>query len=327
MGSSASQKARVASEKGRADTHRLVPINRTELARLNDHSVYLISEKGCARNTVIAYQRDITRFLQALAEKKRTSLNADDKFVAEFLANSPGAPSTQARRQASLTGFYKFLVREGVVKSSPMDNILPVKRIKKLPHHLSISQVEALIEAASSSGSLGSVRDVAIIEVLYGCGLRVSELVGLNIGDIDLGEGLLRCFGKGGKERLVPIGGPAIAAVETYQRTLRRDLRRKMPGITDPEPLFLNLRGRRISRQGVFKILKRTALSCGIRDVHPHILRHSFATHLLEGGADLRSVQEMLGHVSISTTQIYTHVTRDHLKKVFEEHHPRYRVL
>jgi integrase/recombinase XerD len=242
--------------------------------------------------------------------------------LVEFLAGLRGgglAPRSVARTLHALRGLYRFAVREGRLLADPMENLKAPRVFKALPRYLSAAQVEALLAAPNVDDPLG-VRDRALLEVLYATGLRVSELTGLRASDVDLDVGLLTCFGKGGKERLVPLGQVARRWVQRYLSEVRPLLTKGRPA----ETLFVSQRGGRLSRMGVWGLVRRHALAAGVeRVLTPHVLRHSFATHLLERGADLRSLQAMLGHADISTTQIYTHVTRERLRKVYDEFHPR----
>jgi integrase/recombinase XerD len=216
-------------------------------------------------------------------------------------------------------GLYRFAVREGRLADDPMDNLRAPKAFKALPRHLATAQVDALLAAPDTRQPLG-IRDRAILEVLYATGLRVSELIALKAADIDFQVGVLRAFGKGRKERLVPLGAPARRWVARYQRDVRPGLARGAGAIE----LFLSQRGGCLTRMGVWGIVRRHAVAAGVtRGLTPHVLRHSFATHLLERGADLRSLQAMLGHADISTTQIYTHVTRERLRRIYDQFHPR----
>jgi integrase/recombinase XerD len=284
---------------------------------------YVRVEKGLADNTVAAYGRDLAK-LAAFAEAHSLgtrSIRRDD--VVEFLGSlyKHGLDSRSvARHLVTLRNFFRFTLTEGWMKTDPTLNLESPKIWKSLPGCLSIEEVDRLLAQPDTSKSLG-LRDKALLELLYSTGLRVSELVSVRLGDVDMHSGCLRCVGKGNKERLVPVGKQAIAAVENYLRDARpRLLRRQTPA----GYLFLNARGGKLSRVGFWKVLKQYGRKAGLgRKLSPHKLRHSFATHLLERGADLRSVQLMLGHADISTTQIYTHVVQERLKHVYKAHHPR----
>lgn len=224
-----------------------------------------------------------------------------------------------ARSVHAVRGLFRFAVREGRLEADPMENLKAPRAFKALPRFLSAAQVEALLSAPDVATPLG-VRDRAILEVLYATGLRVSELIGLRAADVDLRMGLVTCFGKGRKERLVPVGQEAQRWVRRYLE----DVRGRMARGREAPVLFLSNRGGRLSRMGLWGIVRRHAVTAGVQSVlTPHVLRHSFATHLLERGADLRALQAMLGHADISTTQIYTHVTRERLRKVYDLYHPR----
>lgn len=290
---------------------------------VRDYLDHLSFERGMSPNTVIAYRRDLTAFAGAMqARGKSVRECGRDDLDAYFMgAGAAGAPASVARRTAAVRGLYRFLLREGQIQADPTGLVRRPKLGLPLPKVLSIEEVEAVLEAARAERGHGR-RDMAMLELLYGCGLRVSELIGLCVTDVDLEAGLVRCIGKGDKERVVPIGDPAAAAVRAYVDTERRQLLRAHRR----DELFLNAAGRSLTRQGVDHILRRLARAAGIsRPVSAHIFRHSFATHLVRAGADLRSVQEMLGHATIATTQVYTHMNAEHLREVFLETHPRAR--
>jgi integrase/recombinase XerD len=284
---------------------------------------HLRVERGLARNSLEAYGRDVARLRAFAAGKRRDVLALTQADLVEFLAGLRGeglAPRSVARTLHALRGLYRFAVREGRLETDPMENLKAPRVFKALPRYLSARQVDALLAAPDVGEPLG-VRDRALLEVLYATGLRVSELSGLRASEVDLEVGLLSCVGKGGKERLVPLGREARRWVERYLAEVRPALTR---GRSAAETLFVSQRGGRLSRMGVWGIVRRHALAAGVeRVLTPHVLRHSFATHLLERGADLRSLQAMLGHADISTTQIYTHVTRERLRKVYDAYHPR----
>jgi integrase/recombinase XerD len=284
---------------------------------------YLQVEKGLAANTVAAYRRDLSHFLEAIEAQGINRWSAVDRraLLGYFIAlkRSGLAISTVRRKMVSVRSLFRFLILEGRVRNDPTETIESPKGLKHLPETLTPTEVEALIGAPDFDTPLGQ-RDRALLEVLYATGLRVSELVSLKVSDINLEVGYLITLGKGSKERLVPLGETAQSWIRDYMPRGRPSLLRSHRS----DILFPNRFGTPMSRQGFFKIVKKYARRAGIRkDISPHTLRHSFATHLLENGADLRSVQMMLGHADISTTQIYTHVTRERLKKVFEKHHPR----
>jgi integrase/recombinase XerD len=289
---------------------------------------YARVERGLSQNTIDAYRRDLSKFV-AFAKKTKLPLKdtkRDD--VVDFLAGlyRSGLDSRSvARHLVSLRNLFRFLVIDEIIVDDPTINLESPKIRQSLPSYLSVEEVDRLLKMPDTRTVRG-LRDKALLDVLYSTGLRVSEVVGLKIGDIDFQAGCIRCTGKGSKERLVPVGRKAIESVETYIRESRPLLlksRRNAPW-TDSMQVFLNHRGRGIGRIGIWKILAVYGRATGLRKkLTPHKLRHSFATHLLEGGADLRSVQLMLGHADISTTQIYTHVMEDRLKSVYKAHHPR----
>jgi integrase/recombinase XerD len=280
-------------------------------------------EKGLAENTVAAYGRDLAKFAFFAASRKLplSRIRRDD--VVEFLGSlyKQGLDSRSvARHLVTVRNFFRYALSEKRVKEDPTLNLESPKIWKVLPSFLSVDEVDRLLAQPDASTPLG-LRDKALLELLYGTGLRVSELVSIRAADLDLHSGCLRCIGKGSKERLVPVGKQAIAAVTAYLRDARPILLR---GREAAPTLFLNARGKKLSRVGFWKILKQYGARAGLRKkLSPHKLRHSFATHLLERGADLRSVQMMLGHADISTTQIYTHVIQERLKQVYKAHHPR----
>ena len=284
---------------------------------------YVRYERGMSVNTVAAYGRDLGRYAAFLAARGGRPATAQEADLQAYFAarGGDGAPASVARRTASIRAFYAYLVREDARPDDPAARLRTPKQPQDLPRVLSVEEVERLFAAIVPAGPLGQ-RDLAALELLYGCGLRASELVGLREGDVDVEGGLLRCTGKGDKERVVPMGAPAAAALRRYLRDGRRELAR---GRRRPE-LFLNARGGPLTRQGLAYILRKILQRADmLGQASAHTFRHSFATHLLAGGADLRSVQEMLGHANVATTQLYTHVTVEHLREVFLETHPRAR--
>jgi len=284
---------------------------------------YIRYERGLSQNTVIAYGRDLAAFAEFLHGRGATPGGATTADVRAWFAGSggDGAASSVARRTAAVRAYYAYLVRENVREDDPAALLRTPKRPQDLPRVLSVEEVEAILASVVPAGPLGQ-RDLAALELLYGCGLRVSELLGLRDGDVDVEGGLVRCIGKGDKERVVPMGSAAAAAVTRYVADGRRALLR---GRRRPE-LILNARGAPLTRQGFDYILRRVLGRADMLGAaSAHTFRHSFATHLLAAGADLRSVQEMLGHANVATTQLYTHVTIDHLREVFLETHPRAR--
>jgi integrase/recombinase XerD len=293
--------------------------------QLKDFIHFLIVEKRLAKNTVVSYERDLKGYIQYLQKVEQiSSLNDVTRFhivhYLDFLKTQNKSSKTIARQVASIRSFHQFLLREKVTEQDPTFHIETPKTERTLPKVLNIQEVESLLEAPDVQTPIG-IRDKAMLELLYATGLRVSELISLNMDDIHLTMGFVRCIGKRNKERIIPIGRVATEALERYLQKGRPQLVSRKETTS---ALFLNHHGRRLTRQGFWKILKGLAKKANIeKDLTPHTLRHSFATHLLENGADLRAVQEMLGHADISTTQIYTHVTKMRLKDVYSQFHPR----
>lgn len=292
--------------------------------QVTEYLHYLTIERGLSANTKMSYKRDLKQYLDFLAEQNIHEWQAVDRYTIvaflEHLTNQKKASATITRMISSLRRFHQFLRQERFTDHDPMQHIDSPKKVQKLPQTLSLQEVEGLIATPDTTTPLG-IRDRAILEVMYATGLRVSELIGLKIGDIHLEMGLLQTLGKGDKERIVPLGDYAIHWVERYLSEVRPSLTKKTPQETH---LFVNNHGRGLTRQGIWKNLKQIVLKAGItKDVTPHTLRHSFATHLLENGADLRTVQELLGHADISTTQIYTHITKRRMTEVYKEFFPR----
>jgi integrase/recombinase XerD len=298
---------------------------------------HLSVERGLAANTLTSYRRDLRRYLEYLAEVGIEDLGSiSEATVSGFLVRlregdegHPALSSTSAARTVvAVRGFHKFAVADGLATVDPASGVKPPAPAKRLPKALPLADVEAILEAAGSPGTTLALRDRALLEVLYGTGARISEAVGLDVDDLalpDSGEavGTVLLRGKGSKERLVPVGSYAREAVDTYLVRGRPELVAAGKGTP---ALFLNARGGRLSRQSAWAVLVRAAERAGVtRDVSPHTLRHSFATHLLDGGADVRVVQELLGHASVTTTQVYTLVTVDNLREVFATAHPRAR--
>jgi integrase/recombinase XerD len=287
---------------------------------------YIKVEKGLAANTLAAYELDLRKF-EEFAGKRRLALEELGRdHVVDFLGDlyRQGLDSrTVARNQVSLRNFFRFAVAEGALSADPTLNMESPKARRTLPTYLRMEDVDRLLNQPDPSTPQG-LRDRAILEVLYSTGLRVSELVHLKVSDMDMRMGCLRCIGKGDKERLVPVGRRALATVQTYLGKSRPLLLGKRPAGNAVPWLFINRFGNRLSRIAIWRLLTACGRRAGIRaHLSPHKLRHSFATHLLERGADLRSVQLMLGHADISTTQIYTHVMQERLKQVYKAHHPR----
>ncbi len=307
---------------------------------------HLAVERGLAKNTLSSYRRDLRRYLDFLAQHERDELSqVTEADVATFLAalrlgdseHPPLSASSAGRTIVAVRGFHRFAVREGNVDADTAGAIRPPTPARRLPKAIAVEDVERLLEAAGADGTPRAKRDRALLEVLYGTGARISEAVGLDVDDVDLDAGLVRLFGKGSKDRVVPLGSYAKAALELYFVTARPALAAGAPSSTpardsraarDSRPaVFLNARGGRLSRQSAWTVLRTAATRAGLTaGISPHTLRHSFATHLLDGGADVRVVQELLGHASVTTTQIYTMVTVERLREVYASAHPRARV-
>jgi integrase/recombinase XerD len=289
---------------------------------VREYVLYLQVEKGLAANSVESYRRDLAR-LKAWAEARgREPQGLDKSDVSEFVMSlSRGGLSSRsvARSLSAARGFYRYLLLDGHIKVDPTAERNPPAWREKLPRFLSKEEVEQLLEAPDTSNPEG-VRDRAMIEVLYATGLRVSELVGLTKSSVDVDAGVLFCTGKGSKQRSVPVGRSAVAWLQRYEAA-----RRALLAGRESQKLFVGYLGRPITRQDFYRTLVAHASKAGLEGVTPHVLRHSFATHLLEHGADTRSVQAMLGHADLATTQIYTHVTGERLRSVYERHHPRAR--
>jgi integrase/recombinase XerD len=283
---------------------------------------YLRAEKGLAMNTILAYRRDLVKFVEFLQARKISPTAARRSDVVDFLSSlyKRGLDSrTVGRHLVTIRNFYRFCLSDGLITMDPAVNIESPKICQGLPHFLSVAEVERLLAQPDTSTLLG-LRDKAMIELMYSTGLRVSELCGLRVSDIQMNSGSLRCIGKGNKERIVPVGRKALDIVGAYLRDSRPKLLRE--GVSPH--LFLGQRGRKIDRIQFWELLRNYGRQAGLREsLNPHMLRHSFATHLLDRGADLRAVQLMLGHADISTTQIYTHVVEERLKQVYKAHHPR----
>lgn len=296
-------------------------------AYIKGFKAYLQLERSMSDNTVQAYLHDVEMFGEYIyAEHKSLSINKIElKHLQAFLAHIHDlelTANTQARVISGIKSFFRYLSLEEIIISDPTELLEAPKLRRALPVHLALEEIDELFTAIDQSTPEGQ-RNRAMLETMYSCGLRVSELTGLQLSNLYLDVGYLKVIGKGNKERLVPIGGEAVKHIKLYKQHVRPLLKKIQKGSEDI--VFLNRRGGRLSRVMVFMILKDLAAKCGIKkNIHPHTLRHSFATHLVEAGADLRAVQEMLGHKSITTTEIYTHLDRSYLRQTLEKYHPRY---
>ncbi len=291
---------------------------------LKEYLAHIKLEKNLSKNTVSSYKNDITAFISYLKSRgieDPSIISSNDiggffKTIKELGLSG----SSSARYFSSLKGFFLYLLKNNYIIKNPIEKITAPKIAKRLPGVLDVNEIDKILSTPDVKEKLG-LRDKAILELFYACGTRVSELIDLKVNDLFFDDEIIRVFGKGSKERLVPIGSSAIRWVKEYLKKSRPLLMKKSKSENN---LFLNSRGSKFSRMGVWKIIDRYVKEAGIeKEVHPHTFRHSFATHLLEGGADLRAVQEMLGHVDISTTQIYTHVDRDYIKQIHKQYHPR----
>jgi integrase/recombinase XerD len=286
---------------------------------------YLATEKGASPHTIAAYRNDLTHLLEFLTGQERitdwrqVTLPVLTRFVL-WLMEKGYTTATLARRVAAVKSFLQFLVREGVIEASPAAELGSPKLGRRLPKALTVEEVERLLGAVGGGQTPEALRDRALLEVLYASGMRVSEVVGLNLQDLNLREGVVRCRGKGNRERVIPLHPTAVQALQAY---LERGRPRLAPDLRQ-QAVFVNHQGERLTRQGLWLIVKGYARKAGLPpSVTPHVLRHSFATHLLQGGAPLRHVQELLGHANIATTQIYTHLTNQYLRQAYDATHPR----
>ncbi|MFF5993550.1 site-specific tyrosine recombinase XerD [Lysinibacillus sp. KU-BSD001] len=292
---------------------------------IEDYIHFIRVERQLSNNTLASYRRDLVAYAQHLQEVQQVkSFNevtrAHILLHLQNLRTEGKTARTVARHISSIRSFHQFLLREKVTTTDPTVHLEMPQLEQKLPKVLSIEEIDALISAPDRSKPQG-IRDVAMLELLYASGMRISELIELNLEDIHLTMGFVRVFGKGGKERIIPLGRGALHAVSKYLERARYELQGNYP---KTDALFINRRGKRLTRQGCWKLLKQHAQAAHIqKELTPHVLRHSFATHLIENGADLRAVQEMLGHADISTTQIYTHVSKTRLSEVYKQFHPR----
>ncbi len=294
------------------------------LARIDDFLNFLTVEKGYSRNTIDAYRNDLvqfSKFLEAQHVDDWPKVTKDHltTFILDMKQREYSS-STVARKVAAVRAFLHFLVSENIIGSDPSENLDSPSVTKRLPRPISQEEIEALLAAPDTEKGIRGIRDKALLELLYATGMRVTEVVSLDVEDINLASSTIRCLGKGAKERIIPIYPKAVQALEDYLEHGRLTLIRD----ADEKALFVNHRGERLTRQGLWLIIKRYVKQVGISEmVTPHTLRHSFATHMLNGGADLRNVQKLLGHANISTTQIYTQVTNKHLREVYDDAHPR----
>ncbi len=284
---------------------------------------YLEFEARAAQNTLIAYRTDLLQFGAHLEKLGQDPLSVSQPQIVEYLeslaAGNEIASTTLHRKLSSLRSFYLQLRREGLIERDPTADVKAPAQGKRLPHVLSRAEVTHLIDQVQGSEPI-DLRDRAMLELMYASGLRVSEVIGLEVSDLDFEEGILRARGKGNKERIVPVGRHALISIRAYLASGRA----KLTGDRPQKHIFVNFRGNQLTRQGLYKIVRKYAARAGLSErMSPHTLRHTFATHLLSGGCDLRSVQEMLGHADVSTTQTYTHLSTEHLKDVYFEAHPR----
>jgi integrase/recombinase XerD len=292
-----------------------------------DFLAYLELERGLSHNTLNAYQSDLAQLGRFLARRSVSPLRACYSDLAAFLSElagggedrAPVSPATLQRKAACLRSFYRHLRREGLIEHDPTADLRGPPKTQHLPKVLSREQVAKLLAQPTGIEPL-ALRDRALLELMYACGLRVSEAIALEVGDVDLGEGMLRARGKGSKERIVPVGRKAVGALDLYCERGRPQL----VGLRVETHLFVNHRGGGLTRQGLYKIVQSHARTAGLAEqMTPHTLRHTFATHLLSGGCDLRSLQEMLGHADLATTQVYTHLSAERLKDAYFDAHPR----
>lgn len=295
------------------------------LFQLEDYLHFLRIERQLADNTLVSYKKDLTDYLEHIfsVQQLHSLDGVERQHILLHLRNlktEGKSPRSIARHIASIRSFHQFLLREKVTNQDPTIHLETPQMEQKLPNFLSVEELNNLLNGIDVSKPQG-VRDLAMFELMYASGMRISECLNLNLEDLHLTMGFVRCFGKGGKERIIPLGSAAINACKKYIEEARPKL---LKTTEKTDAIFINQRGKRLTRQGIWKLLKMHATNAGIKkEMTPHVLRHSFATHLIENGADLRAVQEMLGHADISTTQIYTHVSKTRLKEVYKQFHPR----
>ncbi|WP_298472311.1 site-specific tyrosine recombinase XerD [uncultured Psychrobacillus sp.] len=294
------------------------------LLHLEDYLHFLRIERQLAENTLVSYKNDLTEYLKSIFTIQQLSSLADVErhhiiLHLRDLKEKGKSARTVSRHISSIRSFHQFLLRDKVTTTDPTIHLELPQLEQKLPNFLSVEELNTLLASIDVSKPQG-VRDLAMFELMYASGMRISECLNLNLEDLHLSMGFVRVFGKGGKERIIPLGGAALRACSNYIEHARPALLKK----ERTDAIFINQRGKRLTRQGIWKLLNKHVLAAGIKkEITPHILRHSFATHLIENGADLRAVQEMLGHADISTTQIYTHVSKKRLKEVYKQYHPR----
>lgn len=298
----------------------MIHLSLISISHLNLYRAFLLTERNCTADTAECYIQDIMQFDMFFSDRVESIEEINQSSIMDFiqqLADNGLKPATMSRKLSALRNMYRFLMEENIVKKDPTENMDMPKQGRKLPDVLSREQVKALIESADCSNQL-SVRDRAVLEIMYACGMRVSEICTLQLSDIDAQERFVKVRGKRMKERLIPISSKALESLQTYVKEARPVLNKK-----NLSNVFLTKNGSKLSRMTVWNIIRKYAVLSGIENAHPHVLRHSFATHLLEGGADLRSVQEMLGHSSIVTTEIYTHLNKNYLRDIYNSYHPR----
>ena len=291
-------------------------------ASLREYLAYVSVEKGLSANSIAAYRRDLTRLSRFLAERKLDLLKADGTHLREFLSTLYQAglsARSVARYQSSVRSLYRYLLDQDRLSDDPTAHLRSPGQWKRLPKYMTLDEVDRLLSAPNPEAPLGK-RDIAMLQLLYATGLRVSELINVRVAELNTEMGVVRTVGKGDKSRLIPVGRSALEAIEAYTSAARQRILKR----TSSEFLFVTARGSSMTRQAFWKLVRRYAGVAGVvRTVSPHTLRHSFATHLLERGADLRSLQLMLGHADISTTEIYTHVLRSRMRAIYDKYHPR----
>lgn len=295
------------------------------LSKIDDFLTFLTVEKGYSKNTIEAYKNDLSQFAQFLQDQgiddwRKVRKESLTDFILDMKEEREYSSSTVARKVAAVRAFLHFLVSENLLPEDPSENLISPSVTKRLPRPISPEDIDALLAAPAAEKGARGIRDKALLELLYATGMRVTEVVSLEVDDVNLASSTVRCIGKGAKERIIPLYSKAVRALEEYLENGRLSLIKD----SEEKALFVNHRGERLTRQGLWLIIKRYVKQVGISDlVTPHTLRHSFATHMLNGGADLRNVQKLLGHANISTTQVYTQVSNKHLREVYDDSHPR----